>query len=44
VIVVAHRFEIHEQGWMAVDAQGGSGKQCSFKAVPFTLTQNALRR
>lgn len=44
VIVVVHGFEIHEQGRMAVNAQGGCGKKSSFEAVPFALAQHALRR
>ena len=44
MVVVVHGLEIHEQGRMAVDAQGGGGQQRAFKAVAFALAQHALRR
>jgi len=39
VVVVVNGFEVHEQGWVAVDAQGDGGKQRSLQAVALALAQ-----
>ena len=44
VVVVVDGFEIHEQGRMAVDAEGGGGEQGSFQAVTLAFAQGARGR
>ena len=44
MIVVVHGFEVHDQRRVAVETQGGGGKERSLQAVPLALSQDALRR
>ena len=42
MVVVVYGFEVHQQGWVAVEAEGGSGEEGSFEAVTLALAQGSL--
>jgi hypothetical protein len=44
VVVVMHRFQIHDERRIAVDTQGGSGQQRALQAMARALAENAPRR
>jgi hypothetical protein len=44
VVVIMHRLQIHQQRRLTVQSQSRSRQQSSLQAVPFTLSQRALRR
>ena len=44
VVVVAHGFEIEEQGRMALDSESGRGQERAFKAVADPVAQDAAGR